>query len=233
MLRKLIDVLAPPLCIACSAHAGRAAPLCFECRAKMLATSGRSVLMPAAGSTRASKAAVSRAGAPKPGASADASCWTAFAYEGPAGALVRALKFRGRVAIADVMAAQLAALAPRECLCGVVVPVPVHPAHRRRRGVDHAGMLARALARRTGLPFADCLVRSGDRRPQVGRGRRARIRGPLGSIEVRPGLVVPSTAIVVDDVVTTGATIAACARALQSAGTERVTPLAYARTTAR
>jgi predicted amidophosphoribosyltransferase len=227
VLRKLIDLLVPPLCIACNADAGRGAPLCRECRARMQATSGGWVPVPAGGSAGAA------AGGPAAGASASAHCWTGFAYEGPAGALVRALKFGGRVAIADVMAAQLAALAPPEYLCGVVVPVPAHPAHCRRRGVDHSGMLARAFARRTGLPLADCLVRRGDAAPQVGRGRRARMGGPAGSIEVRPRVPVPGVAVIVDDVVTTGATMAACIGALRAAGTKGATPIAYARTTAR
>src|SRR5204862_240717 len=107
------------------------------------------------------------------------------------------------------------------------------PRHRRRRGVDHSRALASALARRAGLPLADCLVRTGDPRPQVGRGRRERIGGPLGSIALRNGADVPATALVVDDVVTTGATLAACLRVLRAAGSARITCLAYARTTAR
>src|SRR3954449_8181133 len=108
MLASLIALVVPSLCLACGAHAGRAAPLCRDCRARM----------------RPAPAA--------PGV------WAAFDYEGPAGALIRALKFGGRVAVADVMAAQLASALPAQFLSGAVVPVPVHPAHRRRRGVDHA-----------------------------------------------------------------------------------------------
>ncbi|HYZ30202.1 MAG TPA: double zinc ribbon domain-containing protein [Thermoleophilaceae bacterium] len=206
VLSKLIELMLPPLCIACGADAGRAAPVCRACRAQMEATAPRGSATP----------------------------WGAFAYDGPAGALVRALKFGGRVAIADVMAAQIAALAPPELLQGVVVPVPVHPAHSRRRGVDHAAALARALARRSRLPFADCLVRSGDPRPQVGRGRAARVRGPAGAISLRAGWTAPpERVLLVDDVVTTGATLAACAGALREAGSRQITTIVYARTTAR
>jgi predicted amidophosphoribosyltransferase len=209
MLSKLIALIAPPLCLACGADAGRAGPLCRACRVRMQVAAGGCVRL---------------AGSP---------CWTAFAYDGPAGALVRALKFRGRVAIADVMAAQMAALAPPELLRGAVVPVPSHPVHVRRRGVDHSAALGDALARRTGLPFVPCLTRSGDPRPQVGRGRRARIGGPLGSISVRNAIPVPELVVLVDDVVTTGATIAACVGVLTAAGTRATTALAYARTAAR
>jgi predicted amidophosphoribosyltransferase len=205
MLARLITLFVPPLCLACGADAGRAAPLCRSCRAQMH------------GSTPACAAAA----------------WAAFPYDGPAGALVRALKFGGRTAVADVMAGQIAALAPPDLLRGAVVPVPVHPDHRRRRGLDHAAALGKALARRAGLAYAPCLVRGGDPLQQVGRGRTARMRGPAGPVTVRPGVQPPGEALLVDDVITTGATLTACVGALRDAGTQRITPVAYARTTAR
>jgi ComF family protein len=207
MLGNLISLVAPPLCIACAGDAGRAGPLCRECRAE-LARSARS-----AGQTGA--------------------CWAAFPYDGPAGAMVRSLKFGGRIPIAEVMAAQIAAQAPPDLLRGTLVPVPVHAAHRRRRGMAHAYLLAEALGERTGLAVADCLQRVGDPRPQVGRGRRERMAGLAGAIAVRPGTEAPGVALLVDDVVTTGATIAACAQALRAAGSSSFTAIAYARTGAR
>jgi ComF family protein len=207
MFAALLSLLAPPLCIGCAADAGRAAPLCRDCRAE-LARSAQGRVLPGG-------------------------CWAAFPYDGPAGAMVRALKFGGRVPLADVMAAQLASHAPPEILAGTLVPVPVHDAHRRRRGLAHAHVLADALGRRTGLPVADCLERSGDPRPQVGRGRRERMAGVAGAISLRSGAESPQLAVLVDDVVTTGATIAACAKALRAAGATRVAAIAYARTAAR
>src|SRR5436190_19184152 len=159
MLSRLVSLLVPALCIACGADAGRGAPLCRECRTAM----GRARSLSLAGGD----------------------CWAAFAYDGPAGAVVRALKFGGRAALAELMAAQIAAHAPPGLLGRPLVPVPVHPRHRRGRGIDHAHALAAALARRTRAPLAPCLARSGDPRAQVGRGRRERIRGPAGSIAVR------------------------------------------------
>jgi ComF family protein len=159
--------------------------------------------------------------------------WAAFPYDGPAGALVRSLKFGGRIPIADVAAAQLAANAPPELLAGVIVPVPLHPARLRRRGFNHSRILAASLARRTGLSVSDCLERVGDPRPQVGRGRRDRIAAMQGRVRVKPGRDAPERALLVDDVVTTGATLAACAAALRAAGCSTVAALAYSRTRGR
>jgi predicted amidophosphoribosyltransferase len=59
------------------------------------------------------------------------------------------------------------------------------------------------------------------------------MRGPAGLIAVRAGATVPPEALLLDDVVTTGATLAACATALRDGGCQQITPIAYARTTAR
>jgi predicted amidophosphoribosyltransferase len=145
--------------------------------------------------------------------------------------MVRALKFGGRVGVANAMAAQIVARAP--AFEGALVPVPAHARHRRRRGFDHARVLADAIARRTGAEVRDCLVRAGTSVPQVGRGRAARMAGLAGGVSVRDGVRVPEHVVVVDDVVTTGATLLACARTLREAGAERVTALVYAATEGR
>jgi predicted amidophosphoribosyltransferase len=157
--------------------------------------------------------------------------WAPVAYEGPGRALVRALKFHGALSLAREMAALAVASAPDGLLHGVLVPVPLHPVRMRRRGYNQAGVLAGALARATGLAESDCLRRRGPGPPQVGRGRGARLAGLAGSIE--PRARVPPAALIVDDVVTTGATVAACAAALRNAGTKEVAAIAFARTPGR
>jgi predicted amidophosphoribosyltransferase len=109
-----------------------------------------------------------------------------------------------------------------------VVAVPAHPARRRARGFDPAELLARALARRTGLPLAPALRRGSAPSRQLGASRDE--RRATGRLRFEARGAAPRTAILVDDVHTTGATLSACARTLKDAGAERVVALTWART---
>jgi ComF family protein len=160
--------------------------------------------------------------------------WAPLAYEDAARAMVRALKFRGALGLAPRMAAVIAANAhPATWQVGPLVPVPISRARRRRRGFNQAEALAGALSSRVGVDVLDCLRRPGTARPQVGLGRVDRLGALEGMIELRRGAAVPAGAVLVDDVVTTGATLAACARVLRAAGCVEVAGVAYARTPAR
>jgi predicted amidophosphoribosyltransferase len=129
------------------------------------------------------------------------------------------------------MAAIAVASVPGRLLGGALVPVPLHPVRHRRRGFNQAAVLAEAIGGKAGLAVHDCLRRRGPGPPQVGRTRGARLAGPVGSIEARAR--VPPTTVLVDDVVTTGATLAACAAALRRAGAADVAAVAFARTPGR
>jgi len=162
--------------------------------------------------------------------------WAPLAYDGAARALVRGLKFHGAVRLADVMAAQIAANAPPALLPAdaALVPVPLAAARRRKRGFNQAEQLSRALARRVGLPVVDCLERAGPAgASQVGRDRQERISALAGAVRLRMSACAPTRAVLVDDVVTTGATLAACAAALRNAGAAEIGAVAYARTGGR
>jgi predicted amidophosphoribosyltransferase len=173
--------------------------------------------------------------APEPVVLCGVRVWAPVAYSGPARDLVRALKFSAARGVADAMAAQIRANAPRDLLEAIprpaLVPVPLHPRRLRARGYNQAAVIAAALARRSGLEVADCLVRSGSPLTQVGRHRAERRSGPAGSISAQAPPSGP--ALLVDDVATTGATLAACAGALASRGCLDVAGVTFARTLGR
>jgi predicted amidophosphoribosyltransferase len=218
VLQRLLDLLVPPACLACRAPGGS---LCRACR------DGLPWLPP----DRCDKCGLpSPCGARCPArAAAFERSWAPVAYDGTARARVHALKLRGLIAAADLMAAQIAAGAPPELLAGgVLVPVPGHPQRRRRRGFDQAERIAAALSRRAGLPASGCLRRAGSAPPQAGAGREQRLRRAGTAIGVDGPS--PERAVLVDDVHTTGATLDACARALKAAGSHTVIAVSYART---
>ena len=147
----------------------------------------------------------------------------------PLARAVRALKFHGERAVAATLARALAHLAavPRDAL---VVPVPLHVARLRERGYNQAALLARAFARTAALPFACRLLVRQRPTPSQARldaaSRRANLAGAFAATEACPD----RTIVLVDDVLTTGATADACARTLRAAGAARVVVLTVGRT---
>jgi predicted amidophosphoribosyltransferase len=225
----VLDILAPPLCLACGEVARDT--LCAACRAAM------PWLRDAC-----PRCALPRPCAPCPAVRQGfAAAWAPVVHDGPARALVHALKFHAHLAAADVMAAQMAAALvgplagaaarpPALPLAdAALVPVPFAAERRRRRGFDPADLLARRLSHRTGRPVVRCLRRGGGAPRQVGSARVERLRA--GGV-VADGRA-PPVALLVDDVHTTGATLDACARALTSVGTRTVFAVTYARTVRR
>jgi predicted amidophosphoribosyltransferase len=159
--------------------------------------------------------------------------WAPVGYSGAARDLVRALKFRGAIRVADAMAAQIVANAPHGWLDdATLVPVPLHPRRLRSRGSNQAALIAAGVGRRARLQVLDCLTRTGPETTQVGRHRAERRAGVAGAIEVHGGSI-PTRVLLVDDVVTTGATLAACRAALAAAGSLEVSAVVFARTLGR
>lgn len=139
--------------------------------------------------------------------------------------LVGARKFRRLLPVAELMAGRMHWLAPGHLLGGALVPVPAAAPRLRRRGFDPAGEVAAALAANLGTELAPCLARRG-RGHQVGQGRAQRISHPPQIEAIAPA---PRSVLLVDDVLTTGATLAACAMALRAAGAKRVVALTFSR----
>jgi ComF family protein len=146
--------------------------------------------------------------------------------------LVLAYKFHGYDTLAAPAARRLADLARRTALdadLDAVVPIPSTRRRNRERGYDPSLLLARSLAGALGKPLACLVARTRDTPPQSqlpARRREANVRGAFRASRRAQGLAI----LLVDDVVTTGATAFAAARALRDAGASRVDLLALART---
>lgn len=151
--------------------------------------------------------------------------WSSAPHDGVARALVTGLKFRRLLPIAEVMAERMHWLAPGHLLGGAVVAVPPAWARRRRRGFDPAGELAAALAARLDVDVVPCLARRGSGH-QLGQRRAERIRHPPRIESIAPA---PRSVLLIDDVLTTGATLTSCALALRGAGAQRIVALTFTR----
>jgi ComF family protein len=149
--------------------------------------------------------------------------------------LVRAivlLKFERMEPLGRWFAGRLAEVVRREALAAdVVVPVPLHRQRERERGYNQADLIARPLARKLGLPYwAVLLVRTKPRPDKHILSLEERWDSVRGAFATRPGTQVDNLRVLlIDDVMTTGATLDACARALRGAGAKSVIGLTIAR----
>jgi ComF family protein len=160
----------------------------------------------------------------------------AVAHRDAAQRILRRLKYGGGRRLADPLAdVARPALDRLLVLSGPahLVPVPLHVGRERERGYNQAHLLTVALARRTGLTVWPALVRARATERQHGLDRTARLRNIRQAMAVDPARTgsdgPPTSAIIVDDILTTGATLEACATVLHAAGVERVYGFAIAR----
>ena len=144
------------------------------------------------------------------------------------------LKYQELTVLGDWFAERLAevlARAPGEWRADIVVPIPLHVDRRRERGYNQAELIARPLAKRLGIRFESrVLVRTKPRPPQLVLSRTEHWRSVRGAYAIRPAAKVDNLRVLlVDDVLTTGATLDAGARVLKKAGAATVLGLTVGR----
>jgi ComF family protein len=143
----------------------------------------------------------------------------AWLFDEPARAFVHALKFAARPRLALAAAPALAAALPAPRF-DLIAAVPLHSLRQRARGYNQAAALADALAAALGVPYAPGLIeRVRPTGRQVGRGAALRRAGLRGAFRLpRPAAARGRSVLIVDDVMTTGATLDACLGELAGAG---------------
>jgi ComF family protein len=215
-MSALLDSLFPPRCAACG---GSGWPLCLGCARRVGVITppwcrrcGRPTEEPVARCADCPPGAVNSVRAP-------------FLYRGPVARAVKGMKFSGWHALGPLFAGAIAAMSGHAG--DVVTWVPLSRRRMARRGFDQAEVLARAVAPLLGLPIRGLLNRARDVPAQARRGGRDRRTALAGAFT--PAGSSPRRVLLVDDVVTTGSTAAACAAVLRAAGARWVGVLAVAR----
>lgn len=215
-MRRLLDLLLPPSCPGCGKEN---IALCDACRAAI--------------ARRADEPGGISLGLPASQPAGLVQLEWCCSFSGPARAALHALKYDGELRLVPPLARLMSERWRRAGIGGdLLVPVPVHLQRKRERGFDQAELLARHIGPNLNLPVRNVLQRQADTRAQhrLTRGARATnvarafVVGPSGSTHVLGRWIV-----LVDDVVTTGATLSACADALRGAGAAAVSAVTLAR----
>jgi len=235
----LVSVLFPAGCRLCERVLVRAStvPICEECLGSFLAlggavceTCGQLLAAWSLGVERATESSVCPE-CQNRGYGFDRARSYALYQAGLVRAIVL-LKFERVEPLGRWFAGRLAEVAGSQGLeADIVVPVPLHRQRERERGYNQADLIARPLARRLGLPYrAVLLVRTKPRPNKHILSLEERWDSVRGAFATRPGMKVDNLRVLlVDDVMTTGATLDACARALRGAGAKSVIGLTVAR----
>jgi ComF family protein len=218
-----LRLLLPPHCLLCGAASGDAIA-CAACRREL----------PALG------AACPRCALPSIGAAVCGDCFVrpppldfavaAFRYAFPVDRMIQALKYRGTLAMADGLADALAIAVRRAGIARVdaLVALPLAAARQRARGFNQAGEIARPLAAALAVRLDGGLARVRATPPQASLAWRERAQNVRGAFAAEHPFSGARVAIV-DDVMTTGATLHAAARALRAAGAREVGAFVVAR----
>jgi ComF family protein len=227
ILDPLLALAFPPLCPVCG---GSLSPsqkgLCSDC-ARLLA----------AATISPDSLYKLRRSLPRAGGLDDALVLFYFDRESPLQALIHRLKYHGGRSVGRELGARLGMLLARELPAGEsrgIIPVPLHRARRRHRGYNQAFLVAEGIQSILMLPILDDLLKR--TRPtvsQTGLTAPARSRNVAGAFAVdsqKRESVSGASFLIVDDVLTTGATLDACARALKAAGASRCTGATVAMT---
>ena len=213
--QQLLDFLLPGNCLLCGAYSGRSL-LCQSCHDDL-------PCLPEASCPQCGEQSPNgeRCGACLKQAPHFASTRALFRYDFPADRLIQALKYGHQLAVAAWLGGHMAEQL-RDQPCDLIIPMPLHPDRLRQRGFNQSVELSRPLSSALQKPLAlDCLLRTRATPPQAELALKDRARNVRGAFECRQEIGERSV-LLVDDVMTSGATLNECARVLLLHGARRV-----------
>ncbi len=226
-LKQVLDFALPPRCAGCGTIVADLHSFCPECwtRVESLGESGCSTCGIPLEATDADTCGFCIAKPPRIGRTR-----AALAYDELSRSIALRLKHGRKVALARTMARYMAPLV-RSDGEPLLVPVPLHRSRLWSRGINQSALVARELAKTTGPRADPCLLKRVTQTPALkGMSLRQRRKLVAGAFKMKPEADLQGrTIVLVDDVLTTGSTANACARALEQAGAGRVELVSWAR----
>ena len=143
----------------------------------------------------------------------------------PTDQVIHHFKYRSKTRLARLLGRAMAGIIRADFVLNqadLIVPVPLHWWKRMRRGYNQSEILARVIGRETGMPVVPALGRARRTRTQTRLSEAARRKNVADAFALRPGSVEDKKILLVDDVLTTGATLKECGRVLKQAGAAEV-----------
>ena len=230
--RALIDIIVPPKCLSCRTPVTQGSSLCISCWQNL-----QFLESPVCDVMGTPFAYDQGEGALSAVALADPPPWdkarAAIVFDQNSKNLIHALKYKDHHE-ASLMMVRMMARAGRELMAeaDLIVPVPLHATRLWKRRFNQAALLAKPLAQMASKKYApDVLVRNVATRQQVGLDQKARQKNVKKAFQVPDSKLSElkgRNVLLIDDVRTTGATVAACALALKNAGAAQVNSLSFA-----
>lgn len=239
-LRQLASAALPQTCLLCAQPAQDLAPICCDCEKILPVLSGPvcpCCALPITVHTPSETPLCGHCLRIKRGPPFDAT-YACYSYTHPADRLIQALKFRACLALAPYLAAHLSEQlrmmrSPELPLPDALIPVPLHPERMRERGYNQAMETARQLGKLWGIPvWADVCSRRLNNPPQASLPYKARLKNLRGIFQCTNAVADRRVALI-DDVMTTGATLTELAQTLKAAGAARVENWVIARASGR